>query len=336
MKRFTEAYTRARDVIEKQEFEADWETYLTKKCNVGTLFGEKGFVKASARAPDLVRSRIIEKACGGSTVGDVIYAAAQGGTPAISAKDRAATLKMIRHVYRIAEKGSQDVWVYSPPSGDVGWVFDEIAGDAKTIKAKLAREEEIFTAEQMKWMSSALHVARKISEDARAKLSAFLGASQKTKDTVRHWFLDEDCGEAELKAAMSKLNAGFKKIATACSASTLVFADYPDWRAQRDNYFGAAIRGGEGGGFPVVYLEGAFTRLTGNTGKTWLCAETIIHELSHLEVSTHDHRYDDAGLKPDKSLFPYAKAIDNADSWGYFALDLAGYLSKADHNNTWK
>ncbi len=233
-------------------------------------------------------------------------------------------------------KGSQDVWVYSPPQGDSGWVFDEIVGDAGTIKSKLSREDEIFTAEQMKWMSSALQVARKISEDARAKLGAFFGASQTTRDKLQHWFLDEGCGEAELKAAMAKLSAGFKKIASACGASTLVFADYPDWRAQRDDFYGAAIRGGEGGGFPVVYLEGAFTRLTGNTGKTWLCAETIIHELSHLEISTQDHRYDDAGLKPNRAVFPYAKAIDNADSWGYFALDLAGYLSRADHDRTWK
>jgi hypothetical protein len=69
--------------------------------------------------------------------------------------------------------------------------------------------------------------------------------------------------------------------------------------------------------------------MTGNSGKLWLCAETIIHELSHHDVSTEDHRYDHAGLKP-KKAFPYAKAISNADSWGYFAIDLAGYLSASD------
>jgi hypothetical protein len=68
----------------------------------------------------------------------------------------------------------------------------------------------------------------------------------------------------------------------------------------------------------------------------WLCAETIIHELSHHEMNTQDHRYDDAGLKPNSATFPFAKAIDNADSWGYFALDLAGYLSKADHDRVWR
>jgi hypothetical protein len=64
--------------------------------------------------------------------------------------------------------------------------------------------------------------------------------------------------------------------------------------------------------------------------------ETIVHEFSHHEVKTRDHRYDSSGLKPNKASFPYAKAIDNADSWGYFALDLAGYLSDADRAKNWK
>ncbi|MBL4608209.1 MAG: hypothetical protein JKY01_10340 [Pseudomonadales bacterium] len=70
------------------------------------------------------------------------------------------------------------------------------------------------------------------------------------------------------------------------------------------------------GGSPIVYLEGAFTRLTGNTGKQWLCAQTFIHELSHHGISTQNHCYDPHGLKPNKASFLYAKAIQNADSWG--------------------
>lgn len=337
MQKFTQAYQKAREVITSQEFEKEWETYLRKKCQVEKLFGPKGFAKGAAKGPDLVRARVRTKVKPGSTsLGDVIYEAAGDGKPAGSVKDRAATLKLINHTYRVAEKGSQDVWVYAPPKSDAGWVFDEIDGDATTIKARLSRDDEIFSAQERAWMSSALQLARKISEDARAKVSAFFGASKKTKDIVRHWFLDEDSDDRDLADAMSRLAAGFRKISVACGAPTLVFADYPDWRAARDDYYGAAIRGGEGGGFPVIYLEGAFTRLTGNTGKIWLCAETIIHELSHHEISTRDHRYDSAGLRPDRNLFPYEQAIENADSWGYFALDLAGYLSKADHDNTWK
>jgi hypothetical protein len=52
-------------------------------------------------------------------------------------------------------------------------------------------------------------------------------------------------------------------------------------------------------------------------------------------VSTEDIKYDSAGLKPKKG-FAYASAIKNADSWGYFAIDLAGYLSEGDRKKTLK
>lgn len=55
----------------------------------------------------------------------------------------------------------------------------------------------------------------------------------------------------------------------------------------------------------------------------------MIHELSHHEIRTEDHRYRHNGLKPNKASFPYAKTITNADSWAVFAVDLAGYLPKA-------
>ena len=98
----------------------------------------------------------------------------------------------------------------------------------------------------------------------------------------------KSCGESELNRAREKLVAGFNKISVSCGASSLVFADYPNWRAQRNKYYGATFRGGEG--FPVIY------------------------QLYHHDLRTQDHRYDHHGLKPDKASFPYAKAIENADS----------------------
>ena len=68
----------------------------------------------------------------------------------------------------------------------------------------------------------------------------------------------------------------------------------------------------------------------------WTCARTIIHEFSHLDLSTSDHKYRHQGLKPKKASFPYAKTITNADSCGVFAVDLAGYLSTKDRNDFWK
>jgi hypothetical protein len=80
----------------------------------------------------------------------------------------------------------------------------------------------------------------------------------------------------------------------------------------------------------VIYIEGAFTRLTGSTDKIWLRSLAIIHELSHHEARTADLRCADGGLKPTKDGFPYDHAMRNADNWAFFALNLAGFLSNSD------
>lgn len=339
MQKFTEAYDKAKDVLVNQKFADAWQTNLAEKWHATKLFGGKGFNRGHSKVTTHVRQAIADAAKkDGQKPGDVIYDAALNAKSGGKHSDRAATLKFVQHVHRVRTTGGQAVWVYSPPGSDSAWVFDEITGDAATMKARLNRDDEIFSTEERKWMSSSLHTSRKICEDVKHKLS---GGDTKTMTPatlamVQRWFNDEDSTAEDTAKAAKKLLAGFKKITRATCATTLVFTDYPDWRAKRDDYYGAAFRGGEGGGFPVIYLEGAFTRLTGNSGKEWLCVETIIHELSHHEASTQDHRYDSSGLKPNKATFPASDAIDNADSWGYFALDLAGYLSNADFAKVYK
>ena len=338
MDNFTQAYGKARDVTANQKYEADWQAFADT-AGVPKLLDRSGFRSGQGRTADAVRKRLDKDAKEAKcSVPELIYNASVNAKSPGSLAERAATVKFVKHVYHVHKRGGQDVWVYAPPKSDSGWVFDEITGDAGTVKARLAHDDEIFSAEERKWMSTSLQRARKISEDCKAKLAGgkAKNARASTKEAVKRWFLHDHASNDDLEAAFKALHAGFKKIAAACNKATLVFTDYPDWRAQRDKYFGAAFRGGEGGGFPVIYLEGAFTRLTGNSGKEWLCVETIIHEMSHHEVSTDDHRYDHHGLKPDATAFPYATAIANADSWGYFAVDLAGYLSRADRDKVWK
>jgi hypothetical protein len=339
--RFTPVYEKAREVITGQKFaEPEWHKFLTETSGASKLLGPAGFDPAYSGALDSIRTKIkseskhtnaLAVALLGGGPGEVIYKASQNKASGGSWLERAATLKMLRHLYRAGKSGGQDVWVYAPPKDHMKPVFDEIAGADAQVKRKLGQEVEIFDDGERGLMCDALQLARKVAMDSSIKVAA---KSAGAKMAVRRWFLDDKSTKAELDDALAQLSAGLKKIATACSSASLVFTDYVDWRKQRDQYFGAAIRGGEGGGFPVIYLEGAFTRLKGNSGKLWLCAETIIHELSHHEVNTDDHFYDSDGLKPDSARFPYAKAIDNADSWGYFAIDLAGYLSKADRNGT--
>lgn len=338
MSKYTPVYAKARDVAQKQKFaDPEWSTFFDTQ-NVKALFGESGLSSAKSSVPDAVRKKFADLAKSAKVepgfvkkAGKFIYDATQNSTSPGDWKERAALVEFMRHLYRAQKSGAQDVWVYSPAKDYPKHVFDELTGDDAAVKRKLGYDDEIFSADERDLMCDALHLARKTVMDAQVKLTA---NANSTRDVVARWFIDSGSTD-KTDDAIKKLNDGLKKIAVSCSSTTLTFTDYLDWRAKRNKYFGAAFRGGEGGGFPIIYLEGAFTNLAGNKNKLWLAAETIIHELSHHDISTQDHKYDSDGLKPGAS-FPYAQAIDNADSWGYFVLDLAGYLTEGVRNATLK
>lgn len=337
---FTNVYQKVRAVAIDQKFaEPDWEKFFKDTCGIKTLFGEKGLVSTKSDSPGKVRKKISDAAKDikldrreyAKKAGKIIYDACQNASSRGKWNQRAAMIEFLRHLYRARKTGGQDVWVYSPAADYKKELFEELSGADAAIKKKLGYDDEMFTAKERDLMCDALHVARKVSMDAVTKLGK---KDKDALDVVKRWFIDND-STGKVDEAVNKLLAGFKLICGSCSSTSLVFTDDLDSRKKRKQLYGLAVKGGEGGGFPVIYLEGAFTRLVGSSGKLWLCAETIVHELSHHDVSTSDHRYDSAGLKPSKT-FPYSKAIDNADSWGYFAIDLAGYLSASDRKKTLK
>lgn len=340
MSKFTDVYTKAQGVASLQKFaEPAWDRFMSETCGVKVLFGPKGLDAGKSDSPEKLRKQVADAAKDtefdrknyAKKAGKVVFDASQNDKSHGKWNERAALIEFMRHLYHAQKTGGQDVWVYSPALDYKRPVFDELSGDDATIKRKLGYDDEIFSKKERDLMCDALHVARKVSMDALALLGKKEAA---TLDVVKRWFIDDD-SSGKLDEAVGKLCEGFRAIAASCSSTSLVFTDYLDWRKERKKYYGAAFRGGEGGGFPVIYLEGAFTRLAGNSGKLWLCAETIVHELSHHDVSTRDHKYDSEGLKPSKT-FPYTTAIENADSWGYFAIDLAGYLSDSDRKKTLK
>jgi hypothetical protein len=334
---FTDTYKKAMDVLAKQSFaEPDWKKFLETDCSIKTIFGADGFDTQAAAQLDKVRKKILDSAkhtnslmvaLFGGGPGEVIFNASQNAKSPGKWQDRAAVLELIRCLYR-AEAGGAGVWIYSPPAKHTKALFDELNTSDAAAKKKLGLKDEIFSPSERKLMADALSVSRKIVGDTVTKLGA---KSDETKAVVKRWFLGAGANDTDVDRVITTLSAGFAKIFVACSATTLVFTDDFDARGTRSSTYGTAMPGGEGGKFPVIYLEGMFMN-SGNSGKLWLCAETIIHELSHFELSTKDHRYDDAGLKPGGNRFPASQAIENADSWGYFAVDLAGYLSESDRN----
>ena len=83
-------------------------------------------------------------------------------------------------------------------------------------------------------------------------------------------------------------------------------------------------------GMDVVYIESNFfTRDGGGVifdQDNW--TRIVVHELSHLVAGTvdHDSRYAHSGIGVHPG-FPSSKAVNNADSWAFFAADCAGVLT---------
>ena len=326
-----QVYKKIRTVIATQKFEGDWQTFIKTSVGASGLLSETGLSTAHAEGPEKLRQEIIKKAKGtkkkasASATADTIIAAAKPGSPDTSWQERAAAIKMLKHLYRYEKRGAQDVWIYSPPKAYKKWIFAELVGDEKAVKGRLKKETEIYTDSDKKTMCSALKIALTCSQKAVKLLGT---PNAETLAVVKRWFGGAD--DAKVKADAKTLLDGFKKVSNLCNSNKLIFPDDPNDRKSMSSYgklYGSVWPGGEGM-FPVIYLAGAFKK-AGNSGKLWLCAQTIIHEATHLELRTKDHRYDTRGLKI-STAFPHDKAIENADSWGYFCIDLCGYLSKSD------
>lgn len=332
-----QVYKLASAVFDTQTFEPGWESFLKDKVQPRALMASEGLNALHADGLEKLRAKLADsvKASGvagqlPSTTAKVIIAGAKGGSPGDQWVARAAAIKMLKHLYRHSKSGAQDVWIYSPPKDYASWIFDEVKGSEALLLDKLAKEDEVYTSSDKDLMCDALKIALACSQKTEVLLGA--GAAE-TLEVVQRWFGDAG-SETANKATVATLLAGFRKITAVCNANTLVFPDDPNDRKEPSKYsklYGSVWPGGEGA-FHVIYLAGAFTK-AGNSGKLWLCAQTILHEASHLVVRTKDHRYDTAGLKPGKPGFPGSNAIENADSWGYFAIDLCGYLSTSDRNS---
>jgi Lysine-specific metallo-endopeptidase len=336
MDRFSQAYKKLRHVITEQTYQEDWEKFIWESGKAQKLLGENGLSLGGAGLLDEVRFRLMktEAAKRPQEMLDACVSAEKTGSVA----DRAAALKMLAHLYQEMNRGGQDVWVYAPPKAYSTWIFDEIKGTTDNIKTKLAANDEVYSSADRTVMVSALDQARKWSLDAVTKLA---GTDAATKAVVSRWFADEKTDDGDLTKAMGKLKDGFKAIANVCSSSRLVFSDDPIDRLKVYNAKTGKVGWSDWGyvnsseKMDVVYIQGAFLK-AGATGKIWKCALTIVHELSHREVKTDDIMYDFKGLKPHKKSFPHKKALRNADSWAYFATDLAGCLAETDRNSALK
>jgi hypothetical protein len=325
MNLFTEVYDKSRQLLKSQCFEDRWSNIETK---IKALLAADGFSAADAGVLDLIRSSLAGAAKGtkvADAVADEILALSRPGTSGF--QDRAALLKTLKHIYFVISKGSQSIWVVDNPKAYDKWIYDKVAGGTKeAVNTLLRNEQEVYGAGNREMFSVALGLARKISMDVCYKLAA---NDADTLKKARKWFLDDTGTDDDLKKITKILSDGFKKISALCNSSTIIFSDRPHKRIDPSNATTkAAVNAGDK--MPVIYIYQLFLdygkmNRRGVRSKLWQCAKTIIHETSHKILDTDDHAYGVSGIKPGVSV-SVANAIKNADSWGIFALDVAGYL----------
>jgi hypothetical protein len=327
MVQFSESYSKARAALQTAKYAKAWQTFIDTESNLKLVLSDDGPDAVHGASLDKLRKKLDESAKKGFTtfftgngLDEVIVAAAREKDTDKTIGTKAATLKLLKHLYLQRQVGNQDVWIYSPPKSYNDCVFAEVSGDERKIKSRLRQEREVYTAKERVIMCDALQEAAAWCQKIAVALD-----DKKTEQLIRDWFMDSTATAQHLTQAIVTLRDGFRKIDVCCRSGKLIFSDEPKDR--------------KGGGWKdwafvnvetlkVVYLQGAFLK-AGNSGNKTMCALTIIHELTHKLLRTDDHMYDYQGLKP-KAALTFAQAIDNADSWAYFAADVAGMLTASD------
>ena len=252
----------------------------------------------------------------------------------------AACIKFLRHTYLVGERGAQKVWVHSLPKKYRKWATDEIWAshtNMAEIKEKLGHKNERFSKIQRKRLGEAtVNGVRHASKGVMNAVRAYLNPAGKEMDIVKRWFSDGSVSEAQLKRDCLKLGSGLSKCWNTLNSNHVVFTDMPSIRGAAagtdDAGFLAAyafVYSGRYEKIPIIYIENAFfSKNTTPIGQTTLWALTVLHETTHLDLSTKDHRYDYSGLQVGANL-SHDKAMNNADSWAYYAADCAGELTAA-------
>lgn len=329
---FTEVYEKSIELLQRSPMLADdWNKI---EAGLQRLLQADGPQSDQAQALEDLRNKLRQasrQSIGqrSKAKGAEIARAAQTGKPGF--QDRAALIKQLKHFYLVARKGAQSVWVVDQPKAYGQWNYDLFAGKSATeLGDLLGKSGEVFGAGNRQMLSQALQQARKWSMDCEVRLGE---DSAETRDAIRRWFFDGAVADRSVDAARRTLLNGFKRISAACNSGRVIFSDRPHLRASGtyDNTYASV---NQGDAMPVIYIYQLFLqtgkrrKLDGKIPKMWLCALTIIHELSHKLQRTEDIRYDQDGLKPSAS-FPSSDAIRNADSWAYFCGDLLGYVPRS-------
>ena len=357
-RKFRSEYDAARHALASAAaFEPGWQPVVTQ---LASMMGRDGFDVARADALDELRRRAthgadavrVDEADG---LLRAIAPASDGGAPAEDVRQRAAALKLLRHVHLESRSGSRGVWIVALPATFTNWPssqFVDECGNLAGMRQLLAGRDEHFDAAQRRYLGAATlqglgwcQRAAIVLADARRPRGGAPAQAQRAdartdaRALVRRWFAESGTSETALDKLVATLTRGFKEIVAALNRGRFVITDWVPFRAAhnadeadflRTEAFAFRARSE---GMDVVYVESAFfDDMAGNVLRgqaNW--TRILVHELSHLVCGTHDvndgqSRYAWSGIGPHAG-YPSAATIRNADNWAFFAADCAGALT---------
>jgi hypothetical protein len=348
---FSDEFDQAKIALQSGTFNQDWNSLINELKRV---FAADGPSANGASSLDTLRKRVKQGEKQGllgfrkklnseadgilTATGDFDY---KKPTETLSitnqTRNKAAALKLLRHLYLLRRRGGHKVWICSLPASFSHWPSKNLENAQPiTLQAKLNDVTQRFSdsdknhlanasQEANKWVHKALILlANAISSSASAK------ARDQARAVVKRWFDDGSVTNEQMDALLVELQAGFKKIAAKLGSGHLVLTDHPEYRGknlENSEAFVWPLAGRER--LEVVYIEAAFFSNNNllKDLKNW--TRILVHELTHLDLGTEDKAYAWEGIKPGPG-FSFATAKANAESWAFFCADAAHALTDAD------
>lgn len=324
---FHSEYKKVKDAMEGKSFADPIKTAMT---NLAKCLEESGPKVGTGPKLDALRT-----ALKGDEANNVLKGAGlnpgQNVCPTQDVVDKVATIKFLRHMYLLDSTGAQTVWVHSTPEAWRKYGWDEIhdaGGSSTSLKTKLGDATEFFdsgtrtklaTATRLgfTWVQKALVVLGEVKTKAEAKAK------------LDRWFAP---AATDVDSTVDKLERGFKKIQATLNDTAVVLTDHLPDRGKTDKQYTEAYVLVAEHKPKTIYIEQALAKnfdvsVLHDMKKNW--ARVIVHECSHLDVDTDDERYAYRGIKPGDKITA-AQALNNADSWAFFAADCGGALVAGD------
>jgi hypothetical protein len=229
-RKFRSEYDATRETLASAAaFDAAWQPVVAQ---LAQLMGDDGFDLARADALDELRRRATHgvDATRVDEADGMLRAVAPAGASGLVADDvrqRAAALKLLRHVHLESRAGSRGVWIVALPSEFTNWPssqFADQAANAAGVRQLLAGCGEHFDRQQRRWLGAATsqglgwcqRAAMVLADARRARGRTDTSAPADRADAradaralVRRWFAEPGASEAAVDRLVAPLTRGF-------------------------------------------------------------------------------------------------------------------------------